>query len=201
MENNNNFEKFLHAEYEHISNAHFETVNQVTSFFRYYLLIISAPSVILLVSNDKQDLIEKIMGGGTGEFSWFVFFLFLIISLLGLAVCIYMINLRHDAITYARTINGIRKYFYDFFNHSETLEEDKVRVLPKDINFPRYFEKVLFTPIILSFSLINSSYLALSLIALDGRECYQLYVFGFYICVHFIAYLRLSKYRDKSYLP
>ncbi|HMN25684.1 MAG TPA: hypothetical protein PKE38_14360 [Ignavibacteriaceae bacterium] len=153
------------------------------------------------MSNDKVDLISKIMSGGTSEFSWFVFFLFLIISVLGLAVCAYMINLRHDAIAYARTINGIRKYFYDYSNHNEKVEEKSVRVLPKEINFPKYFEKILFTPIVFSFSLINSAYLTLSFIALDGRECYQPYLFTFYIIIHFTMYFALSKYRAKSYLP
>jgi len=40
-------------------------------------------------------------------------FIFICIAVVGFLVMIYIANLRMDAILYARTVNGIRKYFFD----------------------------------------------------------------------------------------
>src|SRR5690349_17892463 len=112
--NNEKFDDFQLEEYKNISNAHFETINQISSFFRYYLIILAAPAaVIVVLDSDKRTFEElfnfclpQIYYYGLGSF-------FLVLAFVGLLFCWYVINLRHDAILYARSINAVRNYFYN----------------------------------------------------------------------------------------
>lgn len=80
------------------------------------------------------------------------------VSFAGLAVLVYIINLRMDAILYARTINGIRKYFYDRAG-IDINTKLRMRVLPQTTFFPKYHEVRYFGPVIFAFVLFNTLYL------------------------------------------
>ena len=56
---------------------------------------------------------------------------------------VYVINLRCDAVLYARTINGIRNYFYET-KKLDIESENRYRVLIKRTQTPRYFEPTYF---------------------------------------------------------
>lgn len=155
---NKDFSDFLLEEYEHISNAHFEILKQVSIFFRYYLIILSTPAIIIVFLKNDIEKISHLMNGQEIGISNYIGGFFLIISIIGLFLFIYIINLRHDGILYARAVNGIRKYFYDNKRHSD---ESSIRNLPTVINKPSYFE-ILFFPIILTFIITNLTYFYLS---------------------------------------
>ena len=163
------FDEFQLSEYVNISNAHFETLKQVTTFFRFYLIIISTPSILLLfvkINNNLSGLFK-----GTWELSTTIFIalMFIVLSIIGILSCMHIINIRFDAILYARTVNGIRKYFYEL-KKLDSLKEYSLRVLPKSTNQPKYYEIENFMPIIFTFGLINSSYFTLG--------CYIIYTIG-----------------------
>ena len=152
------FEKYLLTEYNNIANAHFNTINTISSFFRYYLIIMSIPITILsaalvLIVNYKGEPLSSLSTVGLVLIS-----IFLSISIIGFLLSLYIANLRFDAIMYARSVNGIRKYFFDNW---KTNIRDKlgIRVLPQAPGLPRYLEKEFFFPVVLSFAIFNSLYL------------------------------------------
>src|SRR5437879_4621839 len=105
------FTKYLLSEYQNIAEAHFKTNEAISSFFKYYLTILAVP----------VSLIGLLIGLASREGLLFVisslrlpaFLLCIAIAITGFLVLAHLINLRMDAVLYARVINGIRKYFYD----------------------------------------------------------------------------------------
>ena len=212
--NDSNFENFLLSEYDSISQAHFNTVNTISAFFKYYLLVISLPFPIfafltnlsntqglgaLLNLLEKADLIFPIAATA--------------IALVGLCVMIYISNLRLDAILYARNINGIRKYFYKKSGLSFD-EENNIRVLPKNIFVPHYCEYSYFLFVIIAFIILDSLYFIFGWVGWDYWHYKSqgilfsksillllgLILFVVCICIHYIAYRRLTDYRENNYL-
>ena len=129
------FGDFQLEEYKNISNAHFEANKQISVFFRYYLIIASAPAIILLWLGKTDAFINDILHGSNVNQNLFIGFFIIVISIVSMIACFYIINFRLDSIIYARTVNGIRRYFYEMndFNY-----EDHIRYLPKKTNIPRF---------------------------------------------------------------
>lgn len=109
---NPEFNSYLKSEYDHIAEAHFKTIDTITAFFRYYILIMSIPisliAAFIAISQSSNALTEIV-----GRFTPVLVSIFITISLAGFGVMLYLVNLRMDAILYARTVNSIRKHFYD----------------------------------------------------------------------------------------
>jgi len=110
--NDNNFDKFLLKEYSNISQAHFKSIETISTFFRYYLLIMSIPisafAIFSQIAPNKDPLLYIIL-----QYKILIFIVLSSISIIGLFVFLYITNLRLDTMLYARVINGIRKKFYD----------------------------------------------------------------------------------------
>ena len=102
------FDEFQLEEYRNISQAHFKTIETISIFFRYYLLIMSIP-IIIAGFFVKPEAFEIYVAGYYQIFA----LLLIIISLLGCGMLGWAIILRMDGVLYARTINGVRKYFYN----------------------------------------------------------------------------------------
>ena len=83
-----------------------------------------------------------------------IFMYFMIIALIGFSLLLFIINLRHDAILYAKTVNKVREYFYNK-SDLDINEYDQFVMLPIVSTKPKYFEKTFFFPLILVFSIIN----------------------------------------------
>ena len=123
----------------------------------------------------------------------------------------YIINLRLDALLYARTVNSIRKFFYDraqigFFY------KQRLRTLPQNAYQPAYLE-VYFLPVVLSFTFLNSSYFLLAgLLWYDGstgliagKALSAVPLAGWLALVvafalHLMLYWRMAVHRENSYL-
>jgi len=146
-----NFRDFLLSEYSNIAQAHFKSIETISTFFRYYLLIMSIPiSVIAIISQfglDKEQFINLV-----NQFNLPILIILMSISLLGLGMFCYIVNLRLDAVLYARVVNGVRKFFYDEFNEDINLKM-RWRVLPQSPQLPPYFEKSFFCRLFLSLGL------------------------------------------------
>jgi len=186
-ENLSTFDSFQLEEYKNLSNSHYESVKQVTVFFRYYLLILSAPIFILTLIDDRRNEVKTFFNG-TSEpiFYNLIFSYFIIISIIGFFIFYYVINLRQDAILYARSVNKVRKYFYHN-SGIKNVEYEQFANLPLISSTPKYFERIFFTPLLLVFSLINCSFFA---IALNLRSFYKDYFIECEYCLN----IRISMY-------
>ncbi len=87
--------EFLLKEYERISEAHFNTSNQISLFFRYYLTLMSVPALLLLYINKDITTVENIfdplvMFPLKPHIGW----LCIIISLIGVSLTIFLTKLK-----------------------------------------------------------------------------------------------------------
>ena len=161
MPSEDDFNKYLLAEYENIAEAHFRTISAISSFFRYYLLIMGLPLTLLagfIGISSKEDLASIFP-----RLALPLAVLFLVISLVGFCVLFYIINLRTDALLYARTVNAIRKRFYDEAKGINRDTKLRMRVLPQSPVLPDYWEPRYFLPVVVSFALFNTLYSFLAL--------------------------------------
>ena len=160
------FQEYLKAEYRHIAEAHFRTIEAISSFFRYYLLIMSLPITLIALFiglSSRTDELLTLISNLSPLLSAILF----VISLVGFCVLLHVISLRMDVILYARTINVIRKHFYD----QADMDIDtklRTRILPQTPFQPPYVEHRYFFPVVLSFALFNTFYLFWALTLLGG---------------------------------
>lgn len=197
---------FLLAEYGSIAQAYFNSTTTIATFFKNYLVIVGLPIpvfVFLLTQLGKGGPIPSI----PDELSPLVPVLGGFIGLLGLCVMLYVVNIRLDALLYARTVNGIRRYFYDR-SDIPFPEELRTRVLPRSTFQPRYFEWHYFLSVIAVFGLLNTLYPFL------GTAWYLYHVrFGggtiigvsagvaaVSLFLHYLAYSSLAHFRETKYL-
>lgn len=204
--NNSDFNKYLLAEYQNIAEAHFRTIAAISSFFQYYITIMALPVALfsLLVSlTSKQEINSTLL-----YFVPILSMIFLVISCVGFFVLLYIINLRMDAILYARTVNGIRRYFYDN-SHINVEDKTMIQVLPQNPFLPSYWEGRYFLPVVISFALFNTFYLGsgiyyLIFLLLPNIISYLIWIIILvtilFFTAHIIVYYRLATYRENAYL-
>ena len=154
-------EDFLLAEYSSITTAYSNTISTIATFFRNYLVIVGLPIPIL-----GFVLTQLSKPGSPGQpatvtlppdLQFLVPLSGVVIGSLGFCLMIYVVNLRLDALLYARTVNGIRKYFYDK-SPLDYEKELQMRVLPRTVTQPRYLERMYFLPVIGVFTTLNTLY-------------------------------------------
>lgn len=212
------FKEFQIEEYKNISNAHFEANKQIGIFFRYFLLIASAPALIFIWFGKDINLLNSLINGNEDVFlrNIFIGFFLLLISIIGLMSSFYLISLRLDSILYARTVNGVRKFFY---NKKNIIYEEQYRVLPKQTNIPKYFDIHTFGILIFTVAIINSIYFSLGTRIIAGvgnlffpkliseKFIYYNYSLGetviafiLFLLLHLVYYSIISKYRRMSYM-
>ena len=199
---NAKFESFLLAEYDHIADAHFETGKQVSKFFNYYLLILAAPVIIVtLIQNKKLDLIiNPTQDKDANTLHWLIICILLTIALVGFALCWIVVELQLDSILYARTVNGIRNYFYTEANLPPAIEK-ATRVLPKDIEKPGFLSYRHLGMIVGTFSLVNTAFVTAALY-LIGKGCFTvctILLLAGCLAAHFLAHYYLSRNREVRY--
>lgn len=155
----NPYEEFLITEYTNIAGAHFNTVNTIATFFKHYLLIISLPLPFLSILLNQAKNSSNYSFLSAVQFS--VPLISLILSIVGVCVLIYISNLWFDQQLYARTVNGIRSYFYRNSGIS-ALDSSSIRVLPISTNVPNYKGNKYFDGIGICLTIINSLYFSFS---------------------------------------
>jgi len=127
-----NFKNFLLSEYSNIAQAHFKSIESISSFFRYYLLIMSIPiSVFIIITKNQKDGSLNV----TNFNSEILSLILLVISIAGIGVFCYIMNLRFDVVLYARVVNGIRKFFFDKYKEDLNFKL-RLRVLPQNPQMP-----------------------------------------------------------------
>jgi uncharacterized HAD superfamily protein len=146
------FSDFMKLEYEHMVDAHMNATDKLTSFFRYMLLIYSAPLLLLA----RTDELHK----------WSPW-VFTAIAVVGFAVTMYMSKLRFETLLYARTVNGVRRYFLDRYGDLDFVENNEYRVLPSQKSIPQFADLGQFNWIIVAAGFVNGVYLYLGLTSSD----------------------------------
>ncbi|GAH97234.1 unnamed protein product, partial [marine sediment metagenome] len=94
------FKEYLLSEYSNIAQAHFKTIETISTFFRNYLVIVSIPISVLAI-------LISIFAGAEALRTIVLIrvplsVILLAVSLAGVGVLLYIVNLRMDAILYAR---------------------------------------------------------------------------------------------------
>jgi|GEM_PF-1362758 len=192
------FEDFLLAEYANLAQAFFSAGTTITQFFQHYLLALGIPLTAFGVAAKVSDGVLAFATLRQTDAGQYLGTLFLVVAATGLCVALYIINLRLDALLYARAVNGLRGYFYD----RESLREDgrkKLNSLPAGGKLPKYFETWFFLPVVLAMAMLNSAYLLLGLLlATSGR--FGMIWAGVYVVIHVAAYYLLTLDREHRYL-
>lgn len=187
----NDFSDFLINEYNNIAAAHFRSKESIASFFRYYLIVMAIPITAFSVFEhlDESGKYVSCLGNDI------ILFLVSLIGLIGFFLFLYVINQKFTSILYARTVNGIRCYFYNDSSLSEE-NEAEIRVLPKRKDLPDYFEPT-FLPVIAVYALINSFYLSVIVYSYSSLLCSTLFYFVIVI-FHFLIYILKAYFREKE---
>ncbi len=199
---------FLLMEYKNIAQAHFNAQEMLSKWVRFYFLVIAAPLTLLVLFAGKGQTID--LNSPRGFFP----ILTLLTGTVGIFISLIIFDIRLDAALYARTVNGIRKYFLDrdlkqrnyglMLNAKSNLgpillDPSPYVVLPGDISKPSMTKLSINGWIFVSmFILINSSYI-----------CYWPYVGGFswlsivraviLIWGHPFVYKQIGKHKEKTY--
>jgi len=206
MSSDPGFDSYLKSEYDHIAEAHFRTIDTITAFFRHYLLIMSIPISLIaafFAVAQSNDFSFEILG----KYTPIVVVIFIIISVAGFGVLLYLISLRMDAILYARTVNAIRKHFYDNVpNYVMDLDlKTRKRVLPQTASQPSYLEWRYFGPVVCVIATVNSFYLFVATVLIADLNWQTVRVWTPPICLvflglHFVAYWLYAANREHAYL-
>jgi hypothetical protein len=193
------FEEFLKSEYENIAGAHFRALQTITSFFRYFLLLASIPvsAIVLLLKQEGRVASDELIR----RFQFPAYFGLLLISVAGFLVFLYVVNIRFDAVLYARVINGIRKYHFDR-SGIPPWEQTRLRGLPQTTALPHYFEGSFFLPVVVVFGLVNSMYMLGAVYVANFLRVDFLMWSGFLtmLLLHVLVYARLAEHRERAYL-
>lgn len=204
------FEDYQLKEYERIAEAHFKTADAISSFFRYYLVIMALPATAAAFfwwHGEREPAVElppalsePLLG-----------LVLLVVASVGYCLMLYLSNLRMDGLLYARTVNGIRKYFYDRSNAPMGVKL-RTRVLPQTPHTPPYYELRYFGPVILTFLLLDSAYFVAGFSLVDHQGIESLFEgLGPYPCkvaaasilfalLHVLSYRSLARHRELTYL-
>lgn len=187
-------------EYSTIAQSFFSLYTQLNETLRTYLTLMTAGAAaatfllqilpkLYVVPASFNDL--RLLG-----------LLFVFLSFLGLAACLALIGLRTEMLLYARTINGVRRYFYSRSPHIRPFI-----VLPITSFKPDYYEGApspYFWQIIL-VGAVNSALAVGGLFLLSGWQVTDtitgslFLVFVLLVVLHWVAYRLLCWQSDKGF--
>jgi len=173
---NKDISDFLLTEYENIAKAHFNSYDIGARWVRYYLIIVAVPfTFAAFIYRDKPDQLDLFNLPNS------IAILLLVIGALNICVSFIIIDLKLDSVLYARTVNGIRKYFVEktlCVEESSQLKIDCV-LFPTDINRPAFLKSwsgdLFFLTIFMA--IINSLYFSLGITQIKGiRNIYESHI-------------------------
>lgn len=150
------FAEFQKSEYEHIAEAHFKSIEAISYFFRYYLLVMSLPITVLaalfgIASRDTN--FDRTAVSLIGLASPFLF----AVGIVGFCMMVYIVNMKMDAVLYSRVVNSIRKFFY-VRHDADYTNKFRMRLLPQTTSEPTYRD-IAFWFVILAFAILDVLYL------------------------------------------
>jgi len=173
---NKDASEFMLEEYDRISTAYFGLSDQVNEWFKAYVALIALPVTVLtaVLKLDKEGPLVSV-----SALPDLVSGLLVLVAVLGFFVVLSIVAMRMEMILYARTINGVRRYFgaLDQAQHSarggeahpQTPELAAYLILPTSDALPPFFEswRAMFWQVIF-IGLIDGSILTVALHSLSG---------------------------------
>ena len=108
-EQDDRYEDFLLVEYENIAKAYFDVKTSVSSFFRYYLLVMSLPISLLMALVLKFENFNS--AGIMTHFIYISAFACIVLSITGHLMTRYIISAGLNSKIYAEQVNAVRGYF------------------------------------------------------------------------------------------
>jgi hypothetical protein len=208
---NKDITDFLLTEYENVAKAFFNSYDIGARWVRYYLIILAVPfSFIAFIYHNKADQFDLFNLPAS------IAILIFVIGLLNILVSYIIVDLKLDSILYARTVNGIRKYFVEKILDVEELSPNKMQkyvLLPTDVNKPAFLEfgsgDLFF---LTSFMvIINSIYFSLGLTQIRSfKNLYEPCVSQFTVFIIFLllgvilqfaVFMNASKKKERDYCP
>lgn len=206
---NKDITDFLLAEYENIAKAFFNSYDIGARWVRYYLIILAVPfSFIAIIYHNKADQFDLFSLPPS------IAILISVIGLLNVLVSYIIVDLRLDSILYARTVNGIRKYFVEQIMNLEELKPNKIKdyiLLPTDINIPRFlaFKSGDLFFLTAFMVIINSLYFSLGISQIESfKNVYNPFLSQFIIfilililgiIIQFVLFMKASMKKEKDY--
>ena len=157
------------------------------------LKLVSGHQFFFVFLNKDPDKLLHLISGERTEISVFICILLILISMTGLCICIFIINKKINSVYYARSVNGIRKYFID----KSDIKISEYIVLPTVINFPRYFQSSFLCSIIFAFAIINSVFLFFAFWVM-GCKYFSFAILVLFIIVHISIYWFWAKLKSKN---
>jgi hypothetical protein len=160
-------DEFMLKEYESIAAAHFDSQAGLRQQFRFYLIVVAVPLTVLGVALNRTSA-----GGSPRDLNLLslpalVSWVFVGIGVLGFLLSLAMIHTAFDAVLYARTVNGIRKYFCDRAKESN-VDLEPYLVMPTNREKPRYFHRRSFFYQSLLISFVNAAYVWIGIANLNA---------------------------------
>lgn len=128
---------FMLEEYEQIAEAFFGLREQMNQWFRTYLSLMAIPLAIVgavAQLNPSRQMPELT------NLPPLVSVVLLAIAAVGFASVLAIVSVRAEAITYARTINYVRKYFAELSEQQAQISLRRFLVLPCTDQFPPFYE-------------------------------------------------------------
>jgi hypothetical protein len=132
---------FMLEEYDKIASAYFGLRDQINEWFKAYLALLGLPLTVLAA-------VLK-LGDGQGPISLsqlpdVVAGLLVTVAVLGFFVALNIIAMRMEMILYARTINGVRRYFADLHQQPNASDNSpklaQFLILPTSDAVPPFYE-------------------------------------------------------------
>ncbi len=204
---NNDITDFLLKEYENVAQAFFNSYEVAAKWVRYYLIILAFPfSFVAIIYSDKKGIFDLFNLPNS------IAILICLIGLLCLLISYIIIDLRLDSVLYARTVNGIRKYFVDQEKnlHNDNAVSnilDECIVLPTNVNKPSFFKyhgDLFF--LALFMSIVNASYISFGLIQVKqvkelNLSSFSLFlsVFSFFALAQIWIFEKAAKKKESDY--
>lgn len=182
---------FYLKEYEVLSQAHFQASQRITTFFQYALIILAAPIAVF-------ELVTNLFPQNNSSSTFFdqplAICICIGIGLVGLFIVLYLGQLRSEVLMYARSVNTIRKFFYDNqdLGKDRNLLSDDYFVLLHQQKKPRYWDGEQFVFIIFALGAMNTLYFGFAMYQIGLLNAYLLTTCGVFYALHFGLYYFLT---------
>lgn len=193
---------FMIQEYDQIASAYFGLRDQVNDWFKTYLSLIGLPLTVLVA---VLRLAEEQLPISIAGLPDVVAGLLILVAALGFFVALSIVAMRMEMILYARTINGIRRYFAELDQKAKSGAGERelaaYLVLPTSDSIPPFFEPwraMLWQVIIIGF--IDAAILTVAVQSLLRVGWLWSAVIGMaYGLVHLGVYRWMAWHRDKEW--
>lgn len=184
---------FMLTEYDRISNAYFGLRDQVNEWFKAYLTLVGFPLTVLAailklggysISASLTDLPDIVSA------------LLILVALLGFFVTLSIVSMRMEMILYARTINGVRRYFAN-----ENSRMVDYLILPTSDSVPPFYEswRAMFWQVMV-IGIMDGIILIVAVLSLLGIGwLWSVFIGLAFITLHWSVYLAMALKREKGW--